>query len=158
MDRDITELIKEYGKDILESDNMEILKKCVQHGNVSVYEHSLKVAYISLKISKLLNINVDEKSLVRGALLHDYFLYDWHDSNADNKLHAWKHASRAYENARSEFSLNKIEKDIITKHMFPINIIPPKYMESFIVTIADKISATRETIMLSDHEIEELCS
>lgn len=158
MDKDIIDLIKEYGRDILDSDNMEILKRCVQPGNVSVYEHCLKVAYLSLRISKVLNIDVDKKSLVRGALLHDYFLYDWHTHDERNKKHAWKHASYAYENASKEFNLNKIEKDIILKHMFPINIIPPKYMESVIVTIADKISATKETVVLSDHEIEELCS
>ena len=158
MDKDIINLIKKYGKDILESENMYLLKKCIQHGNVSVYEHSLKVAYLSLKIAKILKIDVDKRSLVRGALLHDYFLYDWHTINKNTRLHAWRHASRAYNNASEEFELNKIEKDIIIKHMFPINIIPPKYTESVIVTIADKISATRETIVLSDHEIEELCS
>ena len=30
-------------------------------------------------------------------------------------------------------------EDIIGKHMFPLNITPPKYIESWIVTISDKI-------------------
>ena len=158
MDKDIIEVIKLYGSDILESENINVLKKCIQHGNVSVFEHSLKVAYLSLKISRMLKLNIDERSLVRGALLHDYFLYDWHVSDKNNRLHAWKHANRAYENANKEFKLNSKEKDIILKHMFPINIKPPKYKESVLVTISDKISATKETILLSNHEIEELCS
>ena len=46
MDKDIIEVIKLYGSDILESENINVLKKCIQHGNVSVFEHSLKVAYL----------------------------------------------------------------------------------------------------------------
>ena len=41
--------------------------------------------------------------------------------------------------------------------MFPINISLPKYRESLIVTIADKISAFCETIIESDHKLIELC-
>ncbi len=45
-----------------------------------------------------------------------------------------------------DFSINKIEEDIILKHMFPLNIDIPKYRESWIVTVADKISASIEFI------------
>ena len=79
------------------------------------------------------------RALVRGSLLHDFFLYDWHIPEKGRKLHAWNHASVAYENAKKEFELGKIEKDIILKHMFPINISLPKYRESLIVSVADKI-------------------
>ena len=37
-----------------------------------------------------------------------------------------------------------MEKDIILKHMWPLTIIPPRYLESFIVSIIDKIVATGE--------------
>ena len=157
MDEDLISLIKKHGKDILNSDKMLLEKRYMQHGNVSIYEHSLKVAYLSLKIAKRFNINIDERSLVRGALLHDYFLYDWHKKSYYHKKHAWRHASIAYKNASKDFKLNKIEKDIILKHMFPVNIKLPKYKESYIVSIADKISATKESFVLSTHLIEELC-
>ena len=39
-----------------------------------------------------------------------------------------------------------IERDIIKKHMFPLNIAFPKYKESLIVCIADKIIALYETV------------
>ena len=39
-----------------------------------------------------------------------------------------------------------IEKDIIVKHMFPLNIKLPRYRESYIVTIADKICSSYEVI------------
>lgn len=138
------QLVMEYGNDVMESSNMDIQKKAIQHGSVSIYEHSLGVACLSIYISLLLGINVNKKSLVRGALLHDYFLYDWHIKGASPGLHGFKHARYALNNASKEFFLNPIEKDIIEKHMFPLNIKPPKYRESIIVCIADKICTLLE--------------
>ena len=37
------------------------------------------------------------------------------------------------------------EKDIIVKHMWPLTITPPKYKESYILTLMDKFSATKES-------------
>ena len=88
---------------------------------------------------------VDKQSLVRGALLHDYFLYDWHEKDGGHRLHGFFHAERALHNARRDFNLNFIERDIIRKHMFPLNITPPKFRESWIVTWADKLCAAEET-------------
>ena len=42
--------------------------------------------------------------------------------------------------------------------MFPLVVIPPRYLESYIVTVADKISATKETFVHSSIKLEELCS
>ncbi len=58
-----------------------ILKKTakfVQHGDVSVRKHSISVALTALRISHMLPFHTNDKAIVRGALLHDYFLYDWH--------------------------------------------------------------------------------
>ena len=40
--------------------------------------------------------------------------------------------------------MGDIERDIIKRHMFPLNIRPPKYRESWIVCLADKICAVNE--------------
>ena len=133
-------------------------KNYIQHGNVSVYEHCLRVAYLSIEIVTKFNLNVNIRSLIRGALLHDYFLYDWHIKDKSHRLHGFTHPKTAYKNASKEFYLNDIEKDIIIKHMFPLVIFPPKYLESHIVTIADKISALKETFVDSNIKLEELCS
>ena len=50
----------------------------MQHGRCSVYRHSVAVARTGLDMAERLGIRIDAESLVRGALLHDYFLYDWH--------------------------------------------------------------------------------
>ena len=133
-----------YGGDILKSERMITEKDFIQHGSISCYDHSLNVAKKSLIIAGflLIFIKINEKSLIRGALLHDYFLYDWHKSG--HRLHGFFHAKRALKNAESDFKLNDIEKNIIKRHMFPLNICPPKYRESWIVCLADKLCAVEE--------------
>lgn len=83
--------------------------------------------------------------MVRGALLHDFFMYDWHDPGNLRLLHGFTHAREALSTAQKQFELNDIERDVIRKHMFPLNIALPRYRETVIVTIADKVSAVLET-------------
>ncbi len=149
MSETIGKSIYDYGRDILSSEEIKAEKTFMQHGDTSVYEHSLNVAYLSLYIVRRMNIRADERAVVRGALLHDYFLYDWHIKSEKNRKHGFYHARRALINARRDFMLSEIEEDIIRKHMFPLNITPPKYRESVVVCIADKIVAAAETLYLS---------
>lgn len=147
------ELILEHGIDILNSDKIHIEKECIQHGDTSVYTHSVYVAYMCLKIVDLYNLDVDIHSLVRGALLHDYFLYDWHTPEKWHRLHGFRHPRFALTNAKRDFGLNKIEEDMIIHHMFPMTVIPPKYKESYILCIADKICSSRETLYMKKPEL-----
>ena len=84
--------------------------------------------------------------MVRGALLHDFFMYDWHDPGNLRLMHGFTHAKEALQNAQKEFELNDIERDVIKKHMFPLNIALPRYRETVLVSTADKISAVLETM------------
>ncbi|MCD7862595.1 MAG: HD domain-containing protein [Lachnospiraceae bacterium] len=118
----------------------------LQHGTVTVYEHSVRVADMSLTISRRLSLRVDEESLIRGALLHDYFLYDWHEKDVSHRLHGFRHPRRALLNAREDYTLNMVEEDIILRHMFPLTLQPPAYKESWIVCLADKYCAAGETL------------
>lgn len=120
-------------------------KNFMQHGNVSVYDHSISVAKTSVKISEKLHLKVDKESLIKGALLHDYFLYDWHDKNHP-KLHGFRHAKIAAENARRDFGLTKKEYRMISSHMFPLGWRLPTSKEAFILTLADKYCAAKESI------------
>ena len=61
----------------------------IQHGDTTVLLHCLAVAYFSLRLAKLLRLKCDQRSLVRGALLHDYFLYDWHVPDPSHRLHGF---------------------------------------------------------------------
>lgn len=129
------------------SDNFLNNKNFIQHGNTSIYEHVISVAEYSLFLTDKYNLKVDKRSLIRGALLHDYFLYDWHIPCKSHRLHGFTHAKTSLLNAQKEFNLTEIEKDIIVKHMFPLNIFPPKYLESWIVTYADKVVSSKETVI-----------
>lgn len=140
------EIINKVGADILNSNGMALEKGFIQHGNVSVYEHSLSVAVMCLRIKKYLPFKVNTRSLVRGALLHDYFLYDWHVADKSHKWHGFRHARSSWKNARRDFALNAVEENMILSHMFPLNLSVPRYRESVILCIADKICALSETV------------
>ena len=133
---------------LIENTRFEETKKYIQHGNTSVYEHSVKVAYMSCYLVEKLGIKVNSQSMIRGALLHDYFLYDWHDGNAHEGLHGFRHPYKALKNAKEDLVINHIEENIILRHMFPLVPIPPACKESWIVTLADKISAMEETMVV----------
>lgn len=139
------QIVRQYGRDILRSGGMQQEKAFMQHGSVSVYGHSLMVAVLCVKIARALAIRVNTRSLVRGALLHDYFLYDWHVPDKSHRLHAFYHAGRAARNAQRDFGLNEIERNMIRSHMFPLGRVLPRYRESLILCAADKLLAAGET-------------
>ena len=141
------EKIRYYGKDILDSKSIQIQTHCLQHGKRTVFEHSLAVALMCLTINEFLHLKLNERRLIRGALLHDYFLYDWHVKDKSHRLHGFRHPYFALENARKEYELDPVLEDMIVKHMFPLIPIPPKYKESWVLCIADKICASKETIL-----------
>lgn len=114
------------------------------HGKTTVYEHSINVAYLSCKIARKFNAYVNYESLIRGALLHDYYLYDWHIPSKEHRLHGFSHPAIAFENANQDYGLNEIEENIILCHMFPLTIIPPITIKGWIVSFADKINAVME--------------
>ena len=79
-------------------------------------------------------------------MLHDLFLYDWRKKQYGRKgLHGFTHPKTSLENSLKLFCLNVKEKDMILKHMWPLTIKLPKYKESYIVCLADKICVLRES-------------
>ncbi|MDV3428588.1 MAG: hypothetical protein LIR50_16480 [Bacillota bacterium] len=134
-------------QDIAENPVYEGLKKYHHHQH-NIYDHSIRVSYISYRtgvfLSNYMKINISD--LTRGAMLHDFFLYDWRkEKPASGKLHAFEHPKEALSNSITNFSpISKMERDIILKHMWPINIIPPRYFETLIVATADKYVAAIE--------------
>lgn len=146
--KELHSLLREYGGDILDSDNFRKTDEYIQHGNMTVNHHCINVAKYSLAISQKLKIRCNRRELIRGALLHDYFLYDWHDKHRENmkRLHGFYHPGIALKNAAEEYELTAREKDIIRKHMWPLTVIPPQYREAWIVTTADKYCSLLETI------------
>lgn len=121
----------------------------IQHGSVTVYDHVTSVARQSCRMAdslERLGVSVDRPSLVRGALLHDYFLYDWHVADPSHRLHGFTHPFTALRNAERDYVLTDCERNIIKHHMFPLVPAPPTCREAWIVTMADKACALRETL------------
>lgn len=121
-------------------------KAAMQHGCTTIYQHSIHVAYVSLFLMEKWHIPLDEISLVKGALLHDYFLYDWHENDASHRLHGFHHPNTALRNALRDYKLNKREENMIARHMFPLTPIPPGCREAWLVCLADKWCAMKETL------------
>ena len=139
-------LIRRYGSDILASPGMRAERAFIQHGEVSVFRHSLGVAVMCLRIARGLRLRVDERALVRGALLHDYFLYDWHVPDPAHRWHGFTHPRAALRNAARDFTLSCVERDMIASHMFPMTLPMPGCRESVILCVADKLCATGEIV------------
>lgn len=128
---------------------LSLTRGFVQHGDVSVYDHVVAVACVSARAASALErlgVRVDRASLVRGALLHDYFLYDWHDPDPSHKLHGFRHPFFALARAEEDFNLTDRERNIIVRHMFPLVPVPPTCREAWIVCMADKWCALAETV------------
>lgn len=145
IDRDFYTLVH----DILDHGDVRKLAHINHHGE-SILHHSLKVALLSWRWGK--RFGLDTTSLARGALLHDFFLYDWSTVKINpnrrfyeiHKMHGFVHPLVALNNAQERFHLNKLERDIIRRHMFPLTLIPPRYRESWLVMIVDKLVAIGE--------------
>ena len=134
-------------REILRGGRYEEMKKFYSHSDITVYTHCIKVAFAAYRFAVENNIPCDKKSLIRGALLHDYYLYDWHDPNKGFRWHGFKHHRFALQNAERDFPLTRRERRIIYSHMFPLTFwCIPKCREAWIVSIADKIVATEETL------------
>lgn len=135
---------KEIVNDIITNPNVKALREHMQHMHTSRFEHCQMVAYYTYLICK--KMGLDYISAARGAMLHDFYFYDWRNKHVEGqkKFHAMRHPNIALTNALDLFDLNDLERDIIKKHMWPVTIVPPAYKESLIVTFVDKYCATVE--------------
>jgi uncharacterized protein len=121
--------------------------KGFHHHTDHIFDHVNRVAFIAYSISKVLSL--DYHATARGGMLHDFFLYDWRQRKSQDisrSLHGREHPHIALENARKYFTVSEREADIIVKHMFPKTLTPPRYMESFVVSVSDKVAAVYEYI------------
>ena len=137
----------QIAEQIINHPEYQRLKEFYHHQH-SIYEHSLQVAWKSFKVASLLDsfFTIEIEQMIRGALLHDFFLYDWHiDKPESGKLHAFEHPKEALKNAQTFFpDITPIEVNIIRSHMWPLTLHQPKFKESFIVIIVDKCVAFKE--------------
>ena len=126
--------------EIIYSDKYQALKNENHHG-LSRYDHSLRVARNTYKLSK--KMKLDYVSATRGALLHDYFTNEEYRNTKGMKKYSM-HPVIALNNAIREFDLNPTEENVIVSHMFPMGKVKPNCKESWLVTSVDKSVAIYE--------------
>lgn len=125
-----------------------LMKRCIQHGHISTYDHVISVVRLSFYLNRRLHIGASDAELVRGAFLHDFYLYDWHENGYPGRLHGLHHPAIALENAMQRYSLTPVERNIIESHMWPLTpLTVPKCRAAVIVCLADKICSSYETIV-----------
>ena len=138
--------VEEYLAEVLDKDIVKSMKSYVQHGNTSSFDHCIKVAKLCYKIDKKFNLKSNLKDLLLGAMLHDFYLYDWHKRSLKYGLHGYNHSKIAMENAIKYFDVNENVQSMILTHMWPLNITKiPRIKEGWILCIADKICSLKET-------------
>ena len=114
------------------------------HHQDSVYEHSLRVAWTAYKMAKRIQLykKINIQNVVIGALLHDFYLKPWRENKNPIlwKKHGFIHGSIAAMNSYQFFPdlMNIRIENAIKRHMFPLTVIPPRYIEGWIITMADK--------------------
>lgn len=129
--------------ELIQNPTVQEMRNYRQHFQTSCYEHCYQAAYYCYKIAK--KFHWDYRSATRAAMLHDLFLYDWREKTDRHGLHAYTHGKTACQNASALFPLSDKEKDIITKHMWPVTLALPKSKEGFLLTFVDKYCAIEES-------------
>lgn len=136
----------ELVSNLLDSEVVLQMQQYMHHGHTTCFQHCLNVSYYNYLFCKLLSL--DARAGARAGLLHDLFLYDWHTyvRAKGQKLHGWTHAGTALANVKKHFDITPVEADIIEKHMFPMNIALPKYKETEVIIMVDKICGAWEVM------------
>lgn len=149
-------------EEILMHDEFQKRKLFNHHRDMSVWDHSILVSFKSYIASKY--FGADPRICAIAGLLHDFYPYAWlyNDklANIDDgeylkelnvkkslfKKHGFVHAKEAALNYIKFFPHleNKKITNSIKRHMFPLNILPPRYIEGFVITLVDKLNSCHE--------------
>ena len=141
-------LFTDTARPLLENPMVAKLSQYGHHREKTRLEHVKEVAGISFLWSKRLALDSD--AIVRGALLHDLFFYDW--LREGPRWHGFRHHNIALRNAREITALSKKEEDIIKKHMWPLTVVPPRYMESLVVSLVDTFCSARDYLSVKKQD------
>lgn len=136
-----------FARTVIDAGRMRESAAHVQHGTTSTLLHCIAVAYEANGLAKRFGMDDARRAeVVRAALLHDYYLYDWHDGEDWHRLHGLRHGRFAAKNARRDYpDLTPDEENAIRRHMFPLTPVPPTSSVGWVVTLADKRCAAYET-------------
>ena len=129
-------------RDIVKSEPFQRMKAYRHHVKSNLYCHSIRVAYLCYRHYKRHCMKIGLEEFVRGALLHDYYLYDWHDMERGHRLHLFTHPRDSLARATQHYpELTAVQRDMIRHHMFPLTLHPPRTGAGWLVCFYDKVAA-----------------
>ena len=149
-------------EEVLLHDEFQKRKLFAHHHDMTVWDHSIFVSFKAFLVAKY--FGADQRVCALAGLLHDFYpqawLYNAELEKLENgkylkeynvkkplfKMHGFIHASEAALNYVKYFPWLEDERitNAIKRHMFPLNIVPPKYKEGYIVTMIDKWNSVHE--------------
>lgn len=161
---------EEMTEDILRHPQFQALRMSCHHGGEnSLYDHLLDTAKTAYQLAGAFGLKDERvRAVTRAALLHDFFGYDWR-GDAHRRMvkqytgwqrvahmHAFVHGRLAAARASQYFVLDERQRSAITSHMFPLAPLP-RSSEAWIVTLADKIVASREVSATVSWQLRKWC-
>ena len=141
--QELEELYQYY----LNNKNIKKMDDIQMHRGSSCYIHSFRVAKRAVQIATSTKRKYNLKNILVGAILHDYYLYDWRTNKALLKKHGKRHPFVANENAKKDFDISPEISEIILSHMWPLTLkYYPHSREAKLVNYVDDITATKEAL------------
>ena len=140
--------LEELYQTFLNDERIKKMRDINMHRGSNTYEHSFKVAKKSIRYAnRSRRKNIDFKVVLVGAILHDYYLYDWRIEKNKRKKHGRNHPYISSENASKDFQISEKTKKVIESHMWPINMKEyPTSREAKIVSLCDKMVSLGEVL------------
>ena len=132
--------------DLLDTPQVQSMRKLPHHPRTNCFEHSIFVAYVAFRLAR--RWGLDWRSCARGGLLHDLYLYNSRDRSAHPGNQCLDHPVFALRNADALTQLTDKERNIILAHMWPLATHLPRSREAWVVSLADKLCATAEVVQL----------
>ena len=93
--------------------------------------------------------------MVRASLLHDIGMTEDDVFLSPSYKKARSHPREGARIAREEFGANRLQVEAIQSHMWPVwRAVPPRTMEGWIVSAADKCCSVHETKRTTEEIVE----
>lgn len=143
--------LERFGREILDSDEMEQAYRQTHHIRSTVGEHTRRVAEKSLAICyalEKLRLRPDVPAVVAASLCHDLGILGRDEKYDSERECRRKHPADSIEVARRLVNdLPEKTQDIIERHMWPsAGSRMPNSLEGAIVSAADKAAAVEDFI------------
>lgn len=149
--KNITDIPDYYNcvSDLLQSRAVQQLGEYTHHKGTTRLQHCLNVSWYNYLICRRLHL--DAHSAARAGLLHDFFFYDRkeHEPLDGECWHGAWHPKIAFFSALELFPLNDRETDMIINHMFPVTPHLPRFRETWVIQLVDKLCAIGEVCSLA---------